>query len=379
MINPQLITEIDELIAPWIGKKEHINLAIGVIKGSNRALICKGSINKDTVDKDTVDGDTLFEIGSLTKLFTATLLALLVEHGKLELNQPINQLGDIYKKLPNSITLESLATHTSGLPRLPDNLNEYASKNPQNPYAEYPFAALETYLQNHDGKPGKTTGKISYSNLGAGILGNILATQCGCDYESAIAQYISYPLGLTNTCITLTPEQQSRFAKAYSEDGKPISHWDIPSLAGAGALRSTVNDLLSLIEANLHPIENQLGQAIFKTHQLRHNTFAPESGFFGAIGKIAKLIQKTRGTPLIKFTEQGIGLGWFIDYLTSCKHTVLNHTGGTGGHRSFCGFIPENQTGVVILSNYGEVLSSTFGRYSIDKVGLKILEMLDQQ
>jgi serine-type D-Ala-D-Ala carboxypeptidase/endopeptidase len=318
----------------------------------------------------------LFEIGSLTKLFTANLLALLVEQGKLELNQPINQLGDIYKKLPNSITLESLATHTSGLPRLPNNLNEYASKNPQNPYAEYTFAALETYLQNHDGKPGKIAGKISYSNLGAGILGNILATQYGCSYESAIAQYISHPLGFSNTCITLTPEQQSRFAKAYSEDGKPISYWDIPSLAGAGALRSTVNDLLKFIAANLHPDENQLGQAILNTHQLRYNTFAPDSGLFGAIGKIAKFIQKTRGKPLIKFVEIGIGLGWFIDHLPNCERNVFNHTGGTGGHRSFCGFIPQNQTGVVILSNYGEVLSSTFGRYSIDKVGLKILEIL---
>lgn len=368
-----IATEIETIIAPWIAKKEQINLVIGVIQGRDRTVKGWGTLSSSS---NPPNGNTLFEIGSVTKVFTTTLLSLLVERGELELTKPIAQLGTRYQKLPENITLESLAAHVSGLPRVPDNLNEFARQNPQNPYAAYPFEALNEYLQNHDGKPGKTAGTISYSNIGVGILGNILAERCGRSYEDAIAQQICNPLGLSDTCITLNEEQRTRFASAYSEEGKPIEHWDLPTLAGAGALRSTANDLLTFLAANLQLEKTPITRAILNTHQLRYKTFAPAPGLLGLLERVAKWIQRSRGNPLVRFEMTGVALGWFVDYLPTLDLHVYNHTGGTGGHCSFCGFIKETQTGVVILSNYGEILSSMFGRYSIEKVGLKILEIL---
>ena len=385
-LTTSLTPEIESIVAPWIAKKEHINLAIGVIRGSERWVKGWGSLPSESnpsesnvPESNTPDGDTIFEIGSVTKVFTATLLSLLVERGKIELTAPLSQFGDNYQKFPDTVTLESLATHTSGLPRLPENGDRAARENPQNPYANYTFENLNEYLQNYDGKPGKTAGSISYSNLGVGILGNVLAQQCDRSYEDAIIEQICRPLGLKDTSITLTQSQQARLALGYFEDGKLTPHWDLPTFAGAGALRSTVNDLLTFLEANLQPGQTPMAEAILNTHKLRHQTFAPTGGLLGLLGGVAKWIRRLQGSPLVEREETGVGLGWFVDYLPSIDRDVRNHNGGTGGHRSFCGFIEETQTGVVVLSNYGEVLSSMFGRYSIDAVGLKILETINLQ
>ena len=372
-----IAADIETLVAPWIAHKDHINVVIGVIQGSDRWI--KGWAHPaapDSPEVDLPDGDTLFELGSITKIFTATLLSLLVESRKLELTTPINRLGSAYQQLPDAITLESLATHTSGLPRLPDNLRESFLKDQQNPYAAYTFEDLHEYLQKQDGKLGKTIGTISYSNLAAGILGNILADQCGQSYEEAIVQYICNPLGLTDTRITLSDRQQVRLAMGHLEDGKPAKHWDLPTLAGAGALRSTANDLLTLLAAHLTPEQTPMAQALLNTHGLRATTFAQSRDFLALLEFLAKWVQRLRGDLLIH-QETGVALGWFMEYLPTIDRYVYTHAGGTGGHRSFCGFIKETQTGVVVLSNYGEVLSSLFGRYSIGKVGLKLLEMLN--
>ncbi|MEO0490109.1 MAG: serine hydrolase domain-containing protein [Cyanobacteria bacterium J06659_2] len=176
-VTTSIAAEIESLITPWIAPKEQINLVIGIIHGEDRWTKGWGSSNQpdsNCAEIDPPNENTLFEIGSITKVFTSTLLALLVEQGKLALNTPINQLEPIYQKLPDAVTLERLATHTSGLPRLPHNLHKSHRQDPQNPYAAYTFTDLNEYLQSHDGKPGKTVGNISYSNLAVGILGNIL-------------------------------------------------------------------------------------------------------------------------------------------------------------------------------------------------------------
>lgn len=366
--------KIESLIAPWIAKKKNINLVIGVIQGENRWLKGWGALHPSAAAPP--DGKTIFEIGSVTKVFTSTLLSLLVERQELELTTPINQLGSVYQNLPDTITLESLATHTSGLPRLPSNLMESVRQDRQNPYAAYTVEDLHEYLQSHDGKPGKTAGTIDYSNLGVGLLGHILAERLGQSYEEAIVQHLCNPLGLSDTRITLSDEQQARFAVGYLEDGKPVKPWDLPTLAGAGALRSTADDLLRFLAANLQPDRTPIAQAIRNTHQLRYETFAPSTGFQGLVEKAADWIKQWRG-PLLIRKETGVALGWFVEYLPAIDRFAYTHTGGTGGHRTFCGFIKESQTGVVVLSNYGEILSDMFGRYSIGAIGLKILEMMN--
>lgn len=378
-VTTSIAAEIESLITPWIAPKEQINLVIGIIHGEDRWTKGWGSSNQpdsNCAEIDPPNENTLFEIGSITKVFTSTLLALLVEQGKLALNTPINQLEPIYQKLPDAVTLQRLATHTSGLPRLPHNLHKSHRQDPQNPYAAYTFTDLNEYLQSHDGKPGKTVGNISYSNLAVGILGNILAEQLGQTYEEALVQHICNPLGLRDTRITLSDKQHVRFAMGYSEDGKPVKPWDLPTLAGAGALRSTAHDLLTFLAANLQPEHTPIAHALLNTHELRCETFAPTTGLHGLIEQVAHWIRRSRG-PLLTHQEQGIALGWFVEYLPAIERYVYTHTGGTGGYRSFCGFIKDTQTGVVVLSNYGDLASSMFGRYSVGSIGLKILELLN--
>jgi CubicO group peptidase (beta-lactamase class C family) len=387
-IAPPLKNEIESLITPWIAKKAHINLVIGVIQGEERWVYGWGPTEAATLAGGKQlevsgaiappDGNTLFEIGSLTKVFTSTLLSLLVERQQLQLTTPINQFGQPYHALPDTITLESLATHTSGLPRLPDNMAAAYRADPKNPYAAYTFADLHAYLQSHRGQPSKTTGLISYSNLGVGVLGNMLADHLGQSYEVAVIDQICDVLALSDTRITLDAEQQSRLAMGYLEDNKPTPPWDLPALAGAGALRSTAHDLLTFLDANLQPEPTPIAQALRNTHPLRYKDLAPVSGLPSLINRIAGWTRRLRGAILVQASLEGVGLGWFIDNLPSIGHRVYTHTGGTGGHRSFIGFIPATQTGVVVLFNYGEILSTMFGRYSTESVGLRILEMLHQ-
>ena len=376
---------IDSIVAPWITKKAHINLVIGIIQGDERWTKGWGVIHSPKLNQTGhPDERTLYEIGSITKVFTTTLLSLLVEQKKLKLTTPINQLGAAYQRLPDAVTLESLATHTSGLPRLPSNLAKSIRQDQQNPYAAYTVDNLHEYLQSYDGKPGKTAGTISYSNLGVGLLGHVLAEQLGQSYEEVIVQHICNPLGLSDTCITLADEQQARFAIGYSESGTSVKPWDLPTLSGAGALRSTASDLLTLLAANLHveqsalatPLLRSIATAILNTHQLRHKTFASTPGVAGLIEKVAKVVQRFRGQPLVVYNHVGVTLSWFVEYLPSLDYSAYTFAGGTGGHRSFCGFIKDTQTGVVVLSNYEDVLGSTFGRYSLEAVGLKILEAI---
>ncbi|MGJ3248846.1 MAG: serine hydrolase domain-containing protein [Elainellaceae cyanobacterium] len=368
---------VKSIITPWIAKKARINLVIGVIQGGDRWTKGWGAIHSSESNQTYhPDEKTLYEIGSITKVFTTTLLSLLVEQGKLTFTTPINQLGAVYQRFPDTVTLESLATHTSGLPRLPSNLMKSIRQDQQNPYAAYTIDDLHEYLQSYDGKPGKTVGTVSYSNLGVGLLGHILAEQLGQPYEEAIIQHICNPLGLSDTRIALTDEQQARFAIGYSEAGKPVKPWNLPTLAGAGALRSTANDLLTLLVANLHPEQSAIATAILNTHQLRHKTFAPTPGVAGLIEKAAKVVQRFRGQPLVVYNHAGITLSWFVEYLPSLDHSAYTFAGGTGGYRSFCGFIKDTQTGVVVLSNYADILGSRFGRYSTGAVGLKILEAI---
>ncbi|MEL7315903.1 MAG: serine hydrolase, partial [Cyanobacteria bacterium J06559_3] len=234
---PLQIADIEAIVAPFIVQKESLALVVGVIQGDDDWIEGFGPMSHWSAISD---GDILFEIGSLTKVFTATLLSLLVERQELKLTTPINQLAPAYRQLPDTITLGTLATHTSGLPRLPANIHKAIKADPQNPYAAYTREDLHTYLQSHNGTPGRTTGTISYSNLGAGILGNILADQLGQSYEKAVLSSICYPLGLTDTRVALSDAQTARLAIGHSPDNKPVKNWDVPTLAGAGALRSTV-------------------------------------------------------------------------------------------------------------------------------------------
>jgi CubicO group peptidase (beta-lactamase class C family) len=275
------------------------------------------------------DGRTLFEIGSITKVFTGILLAEMVERGEVRLDDPVQALLPRDVTLPSrngkNIRLLDLATHSSGLPRMPDN---FAPADPRNPYADYTPERLYAFLRGH--QLTREVGERSeYSNLGAGLLGHALALRAGKSYEALVTDRILGPLGMVSTRVVLHPGDRERLAPGHSPAGSEVPNWDIAVLVGAGGLRSTVDDMLTFLAANLQPPEGPLGRAIRASH-----------------------------LPRTAFSEDAkVGLHWMI-------HTTW-HNGGTAGYRSYIGFDPARRTGVVVLANRAN---------GVDRIGQHLLD-----
>jgi CubicO group peptidase (beta-lactamase class C family) len=265
------------------------------------------------------DGRSVFEIGSISKAFTGVLLADAVTRKEVALDDPVSKYLPADVKLPTrddtSITLLHLSTHTSGLPRLPDN---FRPKDPDNPYADYTVRQMYDFLTGTKlaRKPGE---KSDYSNLGAGLLGHALALRAGKSYEELLQERVCGPLALQETRITLTPEMRRRLVPGHNADGDPATNWDLPTLAGAGGIRSTVDDMLRFVKANLDAPNGPLGPALKLSHEKR----------FSVAGDLS------------------IGLGWHRNE----KAGEVWHNGQTGGYHSFAGFAPERRVGVVVLSS----------------------------
>jgi D-alanyl-D-alanine-carboxypeptidase/D-alanyl-D-alanine-endopeptidase len=172
----------------------------------------------------TAKPDSLFEIGSITKTFTGLTLARMVEEGKVQLDEPVRELlppGTVDKPAGNEITLLDLATQHSGLPRMPGNFHP---ADRANPYVDYHAADLYEYLAKHGlRKPADAT--FLYSNLGFGLLGQALANRAHMSYPDLVKAEITGPLGMSDTVISLSPDQQRRFMQGHDGDGHPVSSW----------------------------------------------------------------------------------------------------------------------------------------------------------
>ena len=326
-IRQLLVQRIDQ-------EKRSVGIAVGFVGPDEQHVIGYGRLSAD--DPRTPDGSTVFEIGSISKVFTSIALADLITRGDVKLETPVQRLLGPEVQIPTrnraEITLGHLATHSSGLPRLPDNLDP---ADPENPYADYGLGRLFAFLASHE--LARDIGEaVEYSNLGVGLLGNALARHGDTDYESLVTARILGPLGMADTAIGLTPALRERLATGHDKALKPAKNWDIPGLAGAGALRSTVSNLLLLIEANLGVRESPLRDAIAMTH-------APRRPFPGP--------------------GMEIGLGWLIR--SRHDRSIIWHNGGTGGYRSFLGFDLDAGTGVVVLSSSAD---------SVDDLGFHLLD-----
>jgi CubicO group peptidase (beta-lactamase class C family) len=222
-----------------------------------------------------LDGNTLFEIGSITKVFTSSLLADMVARGEVKLDDPVAKYLPKTVRVPSrngkQITLLDLATQTSGLPRLPGNLKP---KDEANPYADYTVDQLYAFLSSYEltRDPGS---QYEYSNLGVGLLGHALALRGGKSYEDLLVDRILRPLRMDDTRITLSPSQKARLAPGHSVSGDIVPNWDLPTLAGAGALRSTANDLLKFLAANLDSTSKPLGRELATPHVPRRDAGGP--------------------------------------------------------------------------------------------------------
>jgi serine-type D-Ala-D-Ala carboxypeptidase/endopeptidase len=271
-------------------------------------LMADGRRQFTTYGRIAADGsaptaDTLFEIGSITKVFTALVLADMVERGEVRLDDPVGRwLPGV--TLPSgkgrAITLADLVTHTSGLPRLPANLD---TGNLDDPYAAYRAPQLHAFLSGH--ALGRDPGAgWEYSNLGAGLLGHVLATKAGTSYEDLVRRRVIEPLGLKDTTITLSSAQRARMATAHDAGLRPVSWWGFDALAGAGAIRSTASDMLTFAAAAL----------------------GGETPLRAAFGRMTTLRRPT-GRPA---TEQLAG--WVA--VAANGRELLAHDGGTHGFRS---------------------------------------------
>jgi len=229
-------SEIQKILAERVDAyRQSVGVVVGVIEPSGRRIVTYGRMSANATTP--LNGDTLFEIGSMTKVFTLLLLAEAVQRGEVALTDPISKYLPASVKVPESgraITLQDLSQHSSGLPRMPGNMKP---RDPENPFADYSvdqlYQFLSTYQLTRD--VGAT---YEYSNLGAGLLGHILALRTGMDYELLVKTRITGPLGMTSTAIMLMPALQARLAPGHDRTLQPTKNWDVTSLAGAGALRS---------------------------------------------------------------------------------------------------------------------------------------------
>lgn len=327
--------EIEAMIRERIETgKSSTAIVVGVVDSSGSKVVSYGALDRKT--ERAPDGDTIFEIGSATKTFTAILLQDMVDRGEMKLDDPVSKYLPSTVKIPSrggkQITLLDLATHTSALPRMPDN---FTPKDPTNPYADYTVEQmyaflLRTELQRDIGA------EYEYSNLGTGLLGHAIALKASKTYEALVVEKICTPLGMGSTGIALTPELRARLTPGHTETGAPAANWDIPTLAGAGALRSSVNDMVKYVAANLGLPASETSLLMQKTHVVR----APS------------------GSPDLE-----IALAWHVSHVF--ENDITWHNGGTGGYHSFIGFDKKRRRGVVVLSN-----SSS----SIDDIGLHLLD-----
>ncbi len=268
---------------------------------------------------------SVFEIGSINKTFTGTLLADMVARGEVALEDPVAEYLPEGLTVPSwegrEITLLDLATHHSGLPRLAGN---HMPADMSNPYADYTVETMYEFLSTHELRREPGT-EFEYSNLGMGLLGHALGRAAGTTYRELLRERILEPLGMERTGYALEGELGEWMTTGHDENGEVTSFWfGTDAIDGAGGLRSSVEDMLVYLEANIGPPETDLERAMRDAQQVR------------------KRIDD----------DQGIGLGWAVREHEG--RTLLVHGGGTGGFSTMIGFDPEKGVGFIRLTNTGE-------------------------
>ena len=329
---PPSDAEIESMVQERVNRKQAVGLVVATLDHGKTTVFIAGNSGARTVPLGI---NTVFEIGSITKVFTAALLADMVERGEVRLEDPVERYLPGFARVPRrkgkQITLLDLATQFSGLPPLPGNMNP---KDPTNPYADYSVDQLYAFLAEY--QLTRDIGEqFEYSNLGLGLLGHALALRAGRSYEQLLRERILDPLDMKDTRIVLSRSMRRRLAQGHDEAGAKTSSWDLPTLAGAGALRSTASDMLKFLAANLERPTRRVTKALALTQRARRDISGPMK----------------------------IGLGWQI--LNPFGRTIVWHNGGTGGYRAFIGFDQETQRAAVVLSNQS---------VSADDIGLHILE-----
>ena len=339
-------SEIRQILVDRIDTyKKSVGMVVGVLTPQGSRVVAYGTFD-DGQDKRVPSADSVYEIGSISKVFTSLLLMDMVQRGEVKLDDPVSKYLPKTVHMParngKEITLLDLAMHVSGLPRMPSN---FAPKDPANPYADYTVQQMFDFLSSY--QLTRDIGeKYEYSNLAVGLLGNTLALRAGTDYETLLRTRILTPLGMTSSGIVFTSDMRARLVPGHAETLKLTSNWDLPTFAGAGGIRSTVNDMFKFLAANMGLRESPLQPAMKSMLTKRH--------------------------PSVKENVE-VAIGWHI--FNRYGNDIIWHNGGTGGYHSFMGFDPKKQLGVIVLSNstndiddIGEHLIDS--RYELAKLSL---------
>ncbi len=315
--DPATQQRIRSLVEPYLDSEQVVGLSLGLIAGESSATFHFG---KTSDDGEQPTDQTVYEIGSVSKVFTGILLADAVVQGKVTLDQDAADLLPDGAKMPDSngkkISLLDLSIHRSGLPRLPSNMKNVGGENP---YADYTSQLALEFLDDYSltRDPGD---KMEYSNFAVSFLGHLLCQQAGKSYDQLLSERIAKPLGMTSTTVTGDTEVLKRLATGHSTPGKPHSTWEFADMPGAGGIRSTVPDMLRFAKANLDPPDNDLGKAL----QLAWT--------------------QHRGGDAKDFA---MGLGWHIARDGSTRW----HNGQTGGYHATLFVSRRVPAAVVLLTN----------------------------
>lgn len=295
-------------------------VTVGVVAGGKRLVVAFGEGRPDAG----------YEIGSITKTFTGLLLAQMVEQGAVTFETPVRELlpaGTVAKPaLGREITLLDLSSHRSGLPRMPGNFHP---ANRDNPYADYDANALYAFM-TQQGVSMASDASFAYSNLGTGLLGQALANRAGRRFEDLLQEQVICPLGMESTAMTLTPALKVRFAKGHNGEHQPAHEWDLDALAGAGGIRSTADDMLTYLQAQLHPDQ------------------VPPTAATTVAGRT--LPAAIRASQVIRgesWPGAQIALNWFC----ADKGTYFWHNGATGGFSAHASFHRRMDYAIVVLCN----------------------------
>jgi len=303
----------------WSPSIEVVSRAAARITGGRTTVVSGligGRWKNDTI-KNIENQSSVFEIGSITKVFTATLLANCVINGTLKLDDHINNYlpFKMYKNI--QITFKELANHTSGLPRNPSNLLGSTVFNTENPYKNYSEDKLEKYLTGKMKVTNKSVKEFNYSNLGFGLLGYTLGKIEIKSYNDLLDEKIFSKYGMKNSSAN-RKDLENKLVYSFNKNGSKTSNWDFASLESAGAVLSTTEDLSKFVIAQFDELNRELALTREITFDINEN--------------------------------RSMGLSWFISK-TKSGDILYRHKGITAGYKSAMAFNITNKTGIVILSN----------------------------
>lgn len=333
MTQPAIPESIKANIRARVDNQANKNIIVGTIDKKGKHYYSYGHVSAK--HKIAPKKYTVYEIGSISKVFTGLALALAVESGKVKLSDSLAAFTPDTLEIPSHsggvIQLLDLSNHHSGLPRMPNNMRR---SDPENPYVDYSSSDLWGFLSTHTPQRAPKE-SYEYSNLGAGLLGQILADQAGMTYGELIQTQICDPLGLANTGLVLNEDQKLRLSPGH-RGNKVVKNWDFDALAGAGGLKSTASDMLDFLKFILE-YENTPLQAAMRLSQ--EKTMDLEKG------------------------KSAIALGWHMIFQDN--KVLYWHNGATGGYSSFLGFNKKTKRGIVVLTNSNN---------KIDDIGLHFLD-----